>query len=137
MKNSLLLSLFSSSLLFSHTLTVHITNIEGIKGDILIGLYTASENFGSIDDVYKQGKITKIDRESNIYRFIDIPDGKYALSIFHDENSNNELDKGLFGIPKEGYGFSNNIRPILRSATFEESEFGLSEDSNLTIEIGY
>ena len=37
--------------------------------------------------------------------------GTYALTIFHDENGNGKLDT-LFGIPREGFGFSRN--PVVR-----------------------
>ena len=43
--------------------------------------------------------------------FHGIPAGRYALSIFHDENSNQKLDT-IVGIPKEGFGFSRN--PVIR-----------------------
>ena len=44
-------------------------------------------------------------------RFSDVPAGRYALSVFHDENSNRKLDT-VVGIPKEGFGFSRN--PVIR-----------------------
>jgi len=37
--------------------------------------------------------------------------GDYALLLLHDANRNGKLDK-RFGIPREGFGFSNN--PPLR-----------------------
>lgn len=37
--------------------------------------------------------------------------GRYAVTLFHDENANYRLDKVL-GIPREGFGFSRN--PKLR-----------------------
>ena len=37
--------------------------------------------------------------------------GEYALLLLHDANRNGKLDK-RFGIPREGFGFSNN--PPLR-----------------------
>jgi uncharacterized protein (DUF2141 family) len=43
--------------------------------------------------------------------FSDVPIGRYALSVFHDENSNRKLDT-IVGIPKEGFGFSRN--PVIR-----------------------
>ena len=39
--------------------------------------------------------------------------GDYALTVLHDENSNGQMDK-LVGVPKEGFGFSQN--PIVRFA---------------------
>jgi uncharacterized protein (DUF2141 family) len=38
----------------------------------------------------------------------DLPDGTYAVQGFHDENRNGKVDRGLFGIPKEGIAFSND-----------------------------
>jgi len=34
--------------------------------------------------------------------------GEYAIMYFHDANSNDTMDSYFMGIPKEGYGFSNN-----------------------------
>ncbi|MDZ7756077.1 DUF2141 domain-containing protein [Rhodohalobacter sp.] len=31
-------------------------------------------------------------------------------AIYHDKNTNGELDTNLSGIPEEAYGFSNNAR---------------------------
>ncbi|MDM7918294.1 MAG: DUF2141 domain-containing protein, partial [Methanosarcina sp.] len=34
--------------------------------------------------------------------------GKYAISILHDENLNEKMDKTWYGKPVEGFGVSNN-----------------------------
>lgn len=39
-----------------------------------------------------------------------IPPGRYAAQVFLDENRNGKVDRALFGIPKEGVGFSNDAR---------------------------
>ena len=44
-------------------------------------------------------------------QFEGVPAGRYALSVFHDENANEKLDT-IVGIPKEGFGFSRN--PVVR-----------------------
>ncbi len=36
----------------------------------------------------------------------DLAPGAYAIAVYVDENGNGELDRGLFGIPSEPYGFS-------------------------------
>ena len=38
----------------------------------------------------------------------DLAPGRYALSAFHNENDNGELDTNLLGVPSEGYGFGND-----------------------------
>ena len=46
--------------------------------------------------------------------------GAYAVMIYHDENGNGKLDKGLLGMPVEGYAFSNNAKPRLGPPSFEK-----------------
>jgi uncharacterized protein (DUF2141 family) len=41
---------------------------------------------------------------SKTVRLGNIKPGRYALTVFHDENSDHKLDKTL-GIPREGFGF--------------------------------
>ena len=137
MKKTVLLSTLFSSLLLSHSITVKISNVHKGKGQILIGLFNSSDGFREIDSVYKQGIISTVDSTELVYLFTDVPSGVYALSTFHDENKNSKLDKNFLGMPKEGYGFSNNLRPTFRPASFEESLFKLNKDMNITIEMGY
>ncbi|MCE9615779.1 MAG: MipA/OmpV family protein [Lentisphaerae bacterium] len=40
-------------------------------------------------------------------RIPDLPDGTYALVVYHDQNGNGRLDKNFIGIPREPLGFSN------------------------------
>lgn len=44
--------------------------------------------------------------------------GTYAVVAYHDANSNKDLDTGALGIPREGYAFSNNVRPVLSAPSF-------------------
>ncbi|MCW5749947.1 MAG: DUF2141 domain-containing protein [Alphaproteobacteria bacterium] len=39
--------------------------------------------------------------------------GIYAIAIYHDENGDRRLNRNLFGLPTEGYGFSNDAAPSL------------------------
>lgn len=48
-----------------------------------------------------------------------LPPGRYAIAVFHDENSNQNLDK-LVGIPKEGFAFSRNPAIRFRAPRFDE-----------------
>lgn len=54
--------------------------------------------------------------------FSGLPSGTYALTVLHDENANNRLDKSL-GIPREGIGFSNNPRLRFGPPRFSQSRF--------------
>ena len=43
-----------------------------------------------------------------------VPLGEYAIAVIHDENNNRKLDT-LFGIPREGFGFSRKPVPLRKS----------------------
>ncbi|QZP07654.1 DUF2141 domain-containing protein [Caenibius sp. WL] len=62
--------------------------------------------------------------------------GDYAISVFHDRNSNNQLDT-FAGIPKEGYGFSKNPGFKPRAPRFEEAQVNLTRNANLEIRLQY
>ena len=55
--------------------------------------------------------------------FEDIPPGTYALAVIHDENMNGKLDTNFLGIPKEGYGFSNDAKALLGAPSFTAASF--------------
>lgn len=136
MKIIILGILLSISSLMANDIDIKITNISNKNGDIKLGLYNKAEDFSKIDKVYKEVNL-KISSKTIKYKFTNIPNGTYAIAIFHDENQNGKIDKNILGMPQEGYGFSNNIRPSFRSANFEESKFELNKNKTLTIEMGY
>ena len=73
--------------------------------------------------------------------FVDLtglPFGAYAIGCVHDENGDGTLNTNFLGIPKEGYGVSNNPKPKFGAATFEQGKFTLPpEGAELTISLQY
>jgi len=113
-----------------NNLEVKIDNIKSDHGDILIGLYANSQNFPrKISD----GRIVKASKEGVIVLFHDLKPGPYAISVMHDENSNKDMDQNKIGIPKEGFGFSNNARGSLGPPSFDKAKFELEPGKPNTI----
>jgi uncharacterized protein (DUF2141 family) len=50
---------------------------------------------------------------------LQVPAGRYAIAVLHDENSNHKLDRNILGWPKEGFGFSNNPKVNLSAPSFD------------------
>ena len=48
---------------------------------------------------------------------------EYAVVVHHDENDDNVFQRGVFGVPLEGYGFSNDVHPMLSAPSFAECQF--------------
>lgn len=55
-----------------------------------------------------------------------VPPGTYAAQSFHDENDNDDLDRTLLGMPKEGIGFSNDARFRFGPPSFGDAAFQLT-----------
>lgn len=89
------------------SLTIEVKNLRSEKGVVQFALYNKD---GSIpdEDYENYYKIVKgeIVNGSSTITFKNIPSGKYAVNILHDENKNGKIDKG-FILPIEGIGFSN------------------------------
>ena len=50
-----------------------------------------------------------------------LPAGRYAVVVIHDENSNMKLDRNFFGVPREGFGFSHNPRISFSAPSFQSA----------------
>ena len=75
-----------------------------------------------------------IKNNRSIWTFKDLPAGKYAIKVFHDEDDDDELDTNFIGIPSEDYGFSNNAKGNFGPASWEDAMFVFEAKSD-TIEI--
>lgn len=115
---------------FSQELKIVITNINNPNTPIRIGLYNSSSVFPKEDQAIKAQEVTPNKKGSIVITFLNIPYGEYALALFQDNNRNQLLDTNLFGIPKEPYGFSKNIKPKLSAPEFNECKITFSKDSH-------
>ena len=117
-------------------LTIEIQNIEVIDGYIRIGVFNSNEKFLKKDAIFKKYKIAVEDSIETII-VNDLPKGEYAFILYHDINGDGKMNRKLIGIPKEPFGFSNNVRPKLSKPTFEECKFVLEDNLVLQIKLGY
>lgn len=58
--------------------------------------------------------------------------GRYAIALLHDEDANGDMNRDFFGLPQEGYGFSNDARPGLGPPSFDDAAFRHGEDTSST-----
>jgi uncharacterized protein (DUF2141 family) len=88
------------------TLTVEVTNIPGVKGDLLIGLFDSAETF-TVTPLPQSPKVPIVSVDPVKAEIKNLKPGTYAVVVIHDLNSNGKLDK-VFGMPKEPLAFSND-----------------------------
>jgi uncharacterized protein (DUF2141 family) len=118
---------------------VQIHGIRNTNGDIACAIFNAAEGYP--EESTKAYKFTRMASPGNsaICQFHDIPPGTYAVAVFHDENANGKLDKNFLGIPREGYGASNNVRPKMSAPAFKDTAFSVKAGgtTTLNIDMGY
>ena len=121
------------------TLTVRIVGARNAKGKIRVALFRSAEGFPGDASKALRLENAPIDPQTLTSQIVlaDLPAGQYALSVFHDENLNEKLDKNLMGIPKEGYGASNNPGRKMRAPTFDEACFPHEKYQSLEIKLIY
>ena len=69
-------------------------------------------------------------------RFAALPQGDWAVAVIHDANGNGRLDT-VMGIPREGFGFSNNPAIGFGAPRFAAARFRLGGDASETIRMRY
>ena len=126
---------FSNSLFAQHTLTVEVSDIRSNKGTIMIALFKGALGFPKDDSkAIHKAKVT-VKNNKAIITFTNLPSGDYAFALFHDENNNNEINKNMFGIPSEGYGFSTNFKPTISAPNFDQAHFKIEGNTVQKIKI--
>jgi uncharacterized protein (DUF2141 family) len=116
---------------------VDIQNIRNSNGTVACALFESPEGFPyeylrSATNVM----VIKIREAKARCDFEDIPPGRYAMAVVHDENMNGKLDTSWFGLPTEGYGFSNDAKAVFSAPSFADASFtydGRSMDVTMTL----
>ena len=108
------------------SLKMEINNLESNKGPIYIRILDENENPVIV------GTSPVINYSSEI-SFDSIFPGKYAIQFFHDENKNQKMDFNLIGIPKEKFGSSNDVKPVLGPPKFEKMLFEIYQDKKIVM----
>ena len=129
----LFIVLFSSSL-FAHG-TIIITNVEHGDGYVDVKIYDSKEGFLK-EDLATESVRKKATKGKTVVPLSKVHEGRIAVVIYHDEDSDGKLKTGLFWRPKEGYAFSNNYKPKT-PPKFSKASIELIHGKPIEIELSY
>jgi uncharacterized protein (DUF2141 family) len=130
-------------------LKVTVTGVRSDAGTVMIGLYDSAAGFNvAIKHATEAGLLTDKGRlvgaairaagAAQSIVFTQLPPGRYAVIAFHDENDNGRLDESPWGVPTEGYGFSNDAQGLLAAPSFDAAGVAFDADySEITISLIY
>ena len=116
------------------SLIVEVSGATPGKGQAICSLFTSEDTFLKQPAI----KITKlVDSNGEVeFRVDDLEPGTYAVSIVYDEDSNGKLNTGIFGIPTEPVGVSNNAKGKFGPPSYKDAAFELSDSSTIRITLG-
>ena len=90
-----------------NTISVPVTGLRNNIGDVRCGLYNSAATFPK-DGQQFQGVVAPIANQQATCTFANVPPGTYAVALFHAAPGQTVMNKGMFGQPLDGYGFSRN-----------------------------
>jgi len=106
------------------SLVLHIEGFDSDQGSARVALVNSKANFSAA--IPYKGFIFPINDQRVSETIVGLPYGEYAIKVYHDENNNQLLDRRMFEIPAERYGFSNNVRSVFGPPEFDAAAFKLN-----------
>lgn len=105
-----------------------IKNFKSTEGKIRAAMFSDEDSYLKTPTFAMDTVI--YNTETVVLVFGGVPNGEYAISIYHDLNENKELDANFMGIPTEPYAFSNNAPSRFGPAKYNEAKILINETNN-------
>jgi uncharacterized protein (DUF2141 family) len=119
----------------SGNIVVTVANVRNAAGKVRCALFTTAPGFPGPSPLDRGQSNVPAAKGEVRCAFEKVPPGSYAVSVLHDENDDAHLDTNFFGIPKEGYGASNNVLPRASSPSFDAARFSLAQGEQRALSI--
>lgn len=103
-------------------ISVVVEGLRNDKGMVRCGLYASAVGFREPGKEWK-GVAAPIQGGKATCVFNDVPPGSYAAAVFHAENNETQLETGMFGKPKQGYGFSRDAKGSFGPPGFDAAAY--------------
>ena len=117
------------------TPTVEITGLRSTDGIVRVAVFDETTPFPGGEAITRIAVPAQDDRV--VLTLTNLPSGRYAVAFFHDENANNEFDRGVFGLPLEGFGFSNDAQVLLGPPDFDEAAIDFAATDRISARMRY
>jgi uncharacterized protein (DUF2141 family) len=102
------------------TLTVEVFNVRAARGSVRIDVCPSGQFL--TDHCPWHGAVPARVGTTSV-TVTGLPAGRYAVQAYLDENDDSKVDRGMFGLPKEGIGFSNDAKVVLGPPKFNAAAF--------------
>ena len=105
----------------SNTIKLNIEGLRSKKGKLIFAIFKDQESFKKRKPI-KKIVLNKSEINKKEIDF-QLGPGIYGISVLDDENKNDIMDYNFFGMPKEGFGFSDYYHTGLSKPVFDNFQF--------------
>ena len=103
------------------SIRVRVDNLRNGRGLLRCALFDSDKAFPA--DLKKAVAGVTLPAAESTCEFANVAPGSYAVAVFHDENANGKFDLKFYGMPREGYGASNNPKPRVGPPRYADARF--------------
>jgi uncharacterized protein (DUF2141 family) len=112
-------------------LTIEVQGARSAQGSVAGALYASGPGWLKPHQAV-QGQFVPATGKT-ILLFRGLPPGRYAVSVYHDENGNGKLDTNPVGMPLEPTGFSRDAQGRMGPPAFDDAALDVQADTAITL----
>lgn len=106
-----------------HVLTVKVSGVRVARGEVAVTLYPDEpKRFLAPKGKLYRSRVKVEGPIASACFYLPEP-GMYAVAVYHDANADRDFNRDLFGMPAEGFGFSNDPPTKLGVPSFQAVRF--------------
>jgi uncharacterized protein (DUF2141 family) len=119
--------------------TVDIVGLHSAEGRVFVAFWCGEAGFPGEQTKACASKVVNAQKGRLRVVFEAVRAGEFAVSMIHDENSNNKLDQNFLGIPKEGWGTSRDAKASFGPPSYSDARLSLSagEKKQVVVHVQY
>lgn len=106
--------------------TVVAKNLRSDRGVVRGCMTPIQDRFPNCDDPARSYQAVGDAADTVTIVFRDVPPGRYAVALLHDENNNGKADRAAMMIPREGFGFSRDAKVRFGPPRFGDAAFDVA-----------
>lgn len=117
------------------TVTVTFNNVKTDRGRLFVEICTAEEYEARPKKPCALRWTLPAETPETALTAENVPPGEYALQVYHDVNDDGRMKTGMFGIPREPIGASNDARGRRGPPSFEDMAFDVISGSSVRMTV--
>ena len=106
-----------------NSLDIEVIGLRNDSGEVGCSIFNGANGFPRDDSKVLVHVWAPIHNHKATCEFTALEPGQYAAVVFHDENGDHKFNMNAFGMPTEGYGFSNDAAALFAPPTFQSAAF--------------